>query len=147
MGGALKAIGGFVGKILKNPITQIALGVLTGGASSLFTGALSALGGGGLGSIFGGLANSFLGQASSMLSGSGLGALGSFLGQSGDSNGILGTVGNLLNSWTNNNTQDSQTTQAALQNVQEASARTQATQQLNNFWQNNVPSPSQVMDV
>jgi hypothetical protein len=142
MGSVVKSITNVVGDILKSPITQIALGVLTGGTSSLFSGALSMLGGaaggaagGGAGGIFGDLLKSFMGgDAGSMLSGAGNALFGTAQNNSGDSGGLLNNITSMFQGWGQNNTQDASTTQAAVNNATQITAHAQAQQQLQQ-WQ------------
>jgi hypothetical protein len=137
MGGMLKKIGSVVGDIIKT-VAPIALGVLTGGASSLFSGALSMLGGaggGGAGGIFGDLLKSFMGNdAGGMLSGAGNALFGTAQNNAGDSGGLLNNLTNMFSGWGQNNTQNASTTQAAVDNATQITAHAQAQQQLQQQW-------------
>ena len=68
-----------------------------------------------------------------MLSGSGLGVLGNALGMSGNSSGVSNILGGLLNSFSQNNTDDATTTQAGMNNVTQAVGSTVAQQLLGSF--------------
>jgi hypothetical protein len=133
MGGMLKKIGSVVGDIVKT-VAPIALGMLTGGASSLFSGALSMLGGsggGGAGGIFGDLLKSFMGNdAGSMLSGAGNALFGTAQQNSGDSGGLLNNLTNLFSGWGQNNTQNATNTATAVNNAAQATAQAQAQQSM-----------------
>jgi hypothetical protein len=147
IGKALKGIGGKVlGAVSKfagskiGSILQGGLKLFTGGVGGLIGKGLDMLKNSGIGSklmdTFKGVASKFLGNASSMLSGSGLGTVGNFLqqmtgqGQQNGSSNILDTFKNLIGNWLQpqQNGQpsvaqsDPQTFAAAQQNAQQMAA-------------------------
>lgn len=132
MGGIIKKVGGFIGKVVQNPIFQMGLSMVTGGAGGLLAKGLGALAGaggaGGIGGIFGNLAKSFLPNLGSMASQGGGNILGNFLqsavGGGQGSGGIADILGRLAQNFLGNQNQqvDQQAAQAGLQNTQQMAA-------------------------
>src|SRR4051812_4396204 len=131
MGGAIKSIVSGIGDALKSAvggIVQMAMSAFTGsgGIGGIFGQLLSAVGGGAAQSMIGGLAQNFMGQASSMLSQTGLGAMGQAFKQATNSSDVLSTVGSFTDSLRNQNTSPAGITQLAGDNLANASAATYA---------------------
>ena len=140
LGGIVKKIGGFVGKIAsgvlkfaQSPLGQMLIGVglsaITGGTGGIL---MKALGGvsklGNLGSVFGGVASKFLGSATSLLSNTGLQTLTGFAQKALGSNDLLGMVTNLLDARKENPQPqvDKSAQDMANYNIQQAMAYMQA---------------------
>ncbi len=159
IGSIAKGVGKFLQSPIGKLVMQVGLGFLTGGASSIFSGVLGGglgnllggglsnvlsggvgsllkgglsnlLGGGGLGNLVSGFASKFLSNPSSLLSGSGLSSVLGFLGNSGNSGGLLNMVGSIFGAQKSAPPSTDGSAQGAQINMQQLVAYIQAQQLL-----------------
>lgn len=135
IGGVVKGVAKFASSPIGKTLLSVGAGLLTGGVGGIIGKGLSLLSKSGIGSkvmdVFKGVAGNFLNKASDMVSGSGIGTVGSFLqnlvGGGGGSGGILDTFKNLIGNWAQPTNQAEQATQqAAQENTQQLAAYYQA---------------------